>query len=113
VRAALAVQRETSRIAEEHPGWPRFRAAVNTGEALVGVLGAESGRSYTVIGDTVNLAARLEGQAPPGRVVIGASTLRAAPGTHVHALEAMQVKGRGEPVEAYLVEDSVSSSATA
>src|SRR5918995_263085 len=33
VRAALAVQRETSRIAEEHPGWPRFRAAVNTGEA--------------------------------------------------------------------------------
>ena len=42
------------------PGWPRFRAAVNTGEAIVGVLGAESGRSYTVIGDTVNLAARLE-----------------------------------------------------
>ena len=113
VRAALAVQRETSRIAEEHPGWPRFRAAVNTGEALVGVLGAESGRSYTVIGDTVNLAARLEGQAPAGRVVIGASTLRAAPGTRVQALEAIQVKGRGEPVEAYLVEDSVSSSAPA
>jgi class 3 adenylate cyclase len=113
VRAALAVQRETSRIATEHPGWPRFRAAVNTGEALVGVLGAESGRSYTVIGDTVNLAARLEGQAPAGRVVIGAETLRAAPGTRVQALEAMQVKGRGAPVEAYLVEDSVSSSAPA
>jgi class 3 adenylate cyclase len=113
VRAALAVQRETSRIAEEHPGWPRFRAAVNTGEALVGVLGAESGRSYTVIGDTVNLAARLEGQAPAGRVVIGASTLRAAPGTRVQAVEAIQVKGRGEPVEAYLVEDPVSSSAPA
>ena len=113
VMAALAVQRETSRIAAEHPGWPRFRAAVNTGEALVGVLGAESGRSYTVIGDTVNLAARLEGQAPAGRVVIGAATLRAAPGTRVQALEAMQVKGRGAPVEAYLVEDPVSSSAPA
>ena len=113
VRAALAVQRETSRIVAEHPGWPRFRAAVNTGEALVGVLGAESGRSYTVIGDTVNLAARLEGQAPAGRVVIGASTLHAAPGTRVQALDAMQIKGRGEPVEAYLVEDSVSSSAPA
>jgi adenylate cyclase len=112
VRAALAVQRETGRIAEAHPGWPRFRAAVNTGEALVGVLGAESGRSYTVIGDTVNLAARLEGRAPAGRVVIGASTLRAAPGTRVEALEAVHVKGRDEPVEAYLVEDSSSVSST-
>jgi class 3 adenylate cyclase len=103
VEGALAVQRETCRIADEHPGWPRFRAAVNTGEALVGVLGAESGRSYTVIGDTVNLAARLESEAPAGRVVIGASTLRAVPGAHVEALEPLRVKGRSEPVDAYLL----------
>ncbi len=105
VDAALAVQRETCRIADAHPGWPRFRAAVNTGEALVGVLGAESGRSYTVIGDTVNLAARLESQAPAGRVVIGSSTLRAVPGARVEALESMRVKGRSEPVDAYLVDE--------
>jgi adenylate cyclase len=107
VDAALAVQRETGRIAEEHPGWPRFRAAVNTGEALVGVLGAESGRSYTVIGDTVNLAARLEAQAPAGRVVIGAATLRELPGVRVEALEGIRVKGRREAVDAYLVDDGV------
>jgi adenylate cyclase len=111
--AALAVQRETGRIADEHPGWPRFRAAVNTGEALVGVLGAESGRSYTVIGDTVNLAARLEAQAPAGRVVIGAGTLRAIPGIRVEALEGLRVKGRREAVDAYLVDEGVSSSAPA
>jgi adenylate cyclase len=111
VDAALAVQRETGRIAAEHPGWPRFRAAVNTGEALVGVLGAESGRSYTVIGDTVNLAARLEAEAPPGRVVIGAATLRALPGVPVEALEGLRVKGRSETVDAYVVDDGVSSSA--
>jgi adenylate cyclase len=105
VEAALAVQRETGRIAAEHPGWPRFRAAVNTGEALVGVLGAESGRSYTVIGDTVNLAARLEAQAPAGRVVIGEATLRELPGVRVEALEGMRVKGRREAVDAYLVDD--------
>jgi adenylate cyclase len=113
VDAALAVQRETGRIAIEHPGWPRFRAAVNTGEALVGVLGAESGRSYTVIGDTVNLAARLESQAPPGRVVIGADTLRALPGVRVEALEGIRVKGRSETVDAYLVDDGVSPPAPA
>jgi len=113
VEAALAVQRETSRIADEHPGWPRFRAAVNTGEALVGVLGAESGRSYTVVGDTVNLAARLESQAPPGRVVIGTTTLRAVPGARVEALEPLRVKGRSEAVDAYLMEAGASPSARA
>ena len=113
VEAALAVQRETCRIADEHPGWPRFRAAVNTGEALVGVLGAESGRSYTVIGDAVNLAARLESEAPPGRVVIGSTTLRAVPGARVEALEPLRVKGRREPVDAFLVDDGVSASAPA
>jgi adenylate cyclase len=107
VDAALSVQRETGRIAAEHPGWPRFRAAVNTGEALVGVLGAESGRSYTVIGDTVNLAARLEAQAPAGRLVIGAATLRELPGVRVEALEGIRVKGRREAVDAYLVDDGV------
>jgi adenylate cyclase len=113
VDAALAVQRETGRIAAEHPGWPRFRAAVNTGEALVGVLGAESGRSYTVIGDTVNLAARLEAQAPSGRVVSGAETLRALPGVRVEALEGIRVKGRRESVDAYLVDDPQRGQASA
>jgi class 3 adenylate cyclase len=104
VRAAADLQSETQRIAAEHPGWPRFRVGVNTGEALVGVLGAESGRSYTVIGDTVNVAARLEGRAPAGGVVIGGPTLRAVPGLRVTALGAQAVKGKEEPVEAYRLE---------
>jgi adenylate cyclase len=106
VNAALAVQRETGRIAAEHPGWPRFRAGVNTGEALVGLLGAESGRSYTVIGDTVNLASRLEGQAPAGRVVIGEATLRVLPDLPVEPLAGLRVKGRTTEVDAYLVRGS-------
>jgi class 3 adenylate cyclase len=104
VDAALAVQRETCRIAEEHPGWPRFRAAVNTGEALVGVVGAESGRSYTVIGDTVNVAARLESRAPTGGVVVGGATLRAVPGLRATSLGEVEVKGKRERVDAYLLE---------
>jgi adenylate cyclase len=102
--AALAVQAETGRIADAHPDWPRFRAAVNSGEALVGVLGAESGRSYTVVGDTVNVGARLEAIAPVGGVAIGAATLRALPGARVRSLGAVRVRGKREPVEAYLLE---------
>ncbi|MEX1141216.1 MAG: adenylate/guanylate cyclase domain-containing protein [Thermoleophilaceae bacterium] len=104
VRAALALQAETARIADEHPEWPRFRAAVNSGEAMVGVLGVESGRSYTVIGDTVNLAARLEGQAPVGGVAIGSTTLRLLDGARVSSLGTIRVKGKRDPVEAWLLE---------
>jgi class 3 adenylate cyclase len=105
VEAALELQRETSRLAEEHPGWPRFRAGVNSGEAMVGVLGAESGRSYTVIGDTVNLASRLQAEAPAGGVVIGEQTLRALPGASVRSLGEVTVKGKQGPVQAYLLDE--------
>ncbi len=104
VRAGLALQRETARIVGRHPGWPRFRVGVNSGEAVVGLVGAEGGRSYTVIGDTVNLASRLEGQAKVGQVVIGAETYRALPnGTKVEPLGGVRVKGKEAPIEAYIV----------
>jgi adenylate cyclase len=101
VRAAVDLQRETARIAADHPGWPRFRVGVNSGEALVGVIGAESGINYTVVGDTVNVAARLEGRAPVGGVVIGGGTLKAVPGLRVTALGPQSMKGKEAPVEAY------------
>ena len=104
VNAAAALQMETARLAAEHPDWPRFRAAVNTGEALVGVVGAESGRSYTVIGDTVNVASRLESRAPTGGVVVGGGTLRAVPGLRATSLGEVEVKGKRERVDAYLLE---------
>jgi adenylate cyclase len=104
VNAAAALQMETARLAAEHPDWPRFRAAVNTGEALVGVVGAESGRSYTVIGDTVNVASRLESRAPTGGVVVGGATLRAVPGLRATSLGEVEVRGKRERVDAYLLE---------
>jgi adenylate cyclase len=104
VRAGLALQRETTRIVERHPRWPRFRVGVNSGKATVGLIGAEGGRGYTVIGDTVNLASRLEGQAKVGQVVIGAKTYDALPdGTRLEPLGSIQVKGKEAPIEAYIV----------
>jgi adenylate cyclase len=73
-RAALAVRSDTEHLAADHASWPRFRIAVNTGPAVVGNVGADLQRSFTVIGDTINLAARLQAAAPPGEVVIGPTT---------------------------------------
>lgn len=102
--AALAIRDATAALAAEHPDWPVFRVGVNSGEALVGVLGAAGGRSYTVIGDAVNSAARLETAAPVGEVAISAATLRALPGARTRSLGAIEVKGRREPLDAYVLE---------
>ncbi|HSS04851.1 MAG TPA: adenylate/guanylate cyclase domain-containing protein [Solirubrobacterales bacterium] len=102
--AALEIRDTTSAVAVENPGWPRFRVGVNTGEALVGILGATGGRSYTVIGDAVNSASRLESAAPVGEVAIGAATLRALPGVTARSLGSIEVKGRREPLDAYVLE---------
>jgi adenylate cyclase len=102
--AALDVQRETAALAAAHPDWPRFRIGVNTGEALVGILGAGEGRSYTVIGDTVNVASRLQAAAPAGGVAIAAATLRHLPGARVRSLGALELRGKREPVDAYVLE---------
>jgi adenylate cyclase len=53
---------------------------VNSGEVIVGVVGGERGhRKHGVVGDTVNLASRLEGAAPAGKIVVGAETMRRLP----------------------------------
>jgi class 3 adenylate cyclase len=104
-RAALAIQQVTGEVAAEHPGWPRFRVGVNTGEAAVGLLGTAGGRTFTVIGDAVNLAARLEGAASVGEVLIGAETARRLPTARTEALGPVQVKGKAESVEVYRLVD--------
>jgi adenylate cyclase len=103
-RAALDLLSETQAAAAGHAEWPRFRVGVNSGEAVVGVLGAGAGRSYTVVGDTVNVASRLEGVAPVGGVVVGEGTLRRLEGARVQALAPLAVKGKREPVAAYVLE---------
>ena len=113
VRAALALQRATEPLALAHPDWPRFRAGVNSGEAHVGVVGAAGGREHTALGDAVNLASRLEGQARAGEVVVGPETYAELPdGTEVQPLGGLRVKGKAAPVEAYAVVSLPDRSAT-
>ncbi|MGH3072594.1 MAG: adenylate/guanylate cyclase domain-containing protein, partial [Gaiellaceae bacterium] len=102
-RAALELQAATGAVVAAQTGWPRFRAGVHTGEASVGVLGSGSGRTYSAIGDTVNLGSRIEGLAPAGRVAVSAATASRLPGAVTEPLGTVQVKGREEPVEVLLL----------
>ena len=103
-RAALALQDEAAAVAAAHPSWPRFRVGLNTGSASAGVLGSlVGGRTYSVVGDTVNLASRIEGLAPAGAVAIGAATAARLWGAQLEPLGKVEVKGREEPVAVFLL----------
>ncbi len=75
VRAALRMQQTLSSFAQEQDAELRMRVGVNTGEVLVGALRA--GGDYTAMGDTVNVAARLQALAAPGEVLVGPATAAA------------------------------------
>jgi class 3 adenylate cyclase len=101
--AGLALQAATRPVADAHPDWPRFRVGINSGEVSLSVLGTTGGRTLAVVGDVVNTASRIEGQAPPGGVAIGSATKARIAGARTSSLGALPLKGKAEPVEAHLL----------
>ena len=99
--AGLALQEATAQVVAEHPGWPRFRVGINSGPVLVSLLGTEGGRTHTVIGDTVNVASRIEGKAPGGAVAIGPATKALLPDAHTESLGLIELKGKAVPLEVH------------
>ena len=104
-RAGLLLQETAREIAEERDDWPRFRVGVNSGEVHAGVVGGASGhRKHGIVGDVVNLTARLQAEAPVGGVLIGEATFRRlGAGAVVEALPPLRVKGKEEPIAAYVL----------
>ena len=104
-RAARAIVAAARPIAASRPGWPTFRVGINTGPAVLGDLGAAERRSFAVIGDATNTAARLMTAAEPGQIVVGRSTWEAlGDDARGIALGAITVKGKRDPVEVWRLE---------
>ena len=102
VSAALEIEGEMPALAEQFGVDLRAAIGIASGYAHVGRLGSGDGKDYTAIGDVVNLAARLEGQARGGEVVVDEPVYRQVE-EHYPELRPEQVdlKGFGEPVAAY------------
>ncbi len=107
VGTALQMLKTAKRLNEEYieRGWPPLKIGigVNTGEARVGDMGSKIRRAYTVMGDPVNLASRLEGLTKEYGVslAVGEETMRAAPQFAYRELDRVRPKGKNEPVAIY------------
>jgi len=107
VRAALEMQRAFEDL--KH-GWPPelkkigIGIGINYGEVVVGNIGTEEAMDYTIIGDVVNTAHRVESTARTGQVLITKNALSRGEGKiKIRALEPVQLKGKSLPVEIYEV----------
>jgi class 3 adenylate cyclase/tetratricopeptide (TPR) repeat protein len=100
VRAGLGMQDAMAEVNDGLPDGAHFalRVGVNTGEVLAGAVGD----AYTVVGDTVNVASRLQSAARPGSVTVGERTMRATDAAvEYDALEPLDLKGKAERVPAW------------
>jgi len=108
VTAAIGMQRRIKEVNAQltAKNLPRVTLGIgiNTGEATVGVIGAEQRSEYTAIGDTINIASRIEGQAKPGQVLVTEATAQEL-GDQFSLSEpwSVKVKNIDEPVQIYSV----------
>jgi adenylate cyclase len=108
VKTALQIR---GALADFHQQFdPNFRVKINfgiqTGMAVVGLVGTHDLMEFTAVGDTVNLASRLQDLSTNGQILIGQSTYDQIEGhVYIDHVGEQYVKGREEPVNVYEVLD--------
>jgi len=109
IRSALAIHREVNKFSDQLKSEKRMpaikmRVGIHTGPVVVGTLGNDLRVEFKAVGDTVNLASRMEGLAEPGTTYVTEDTFKLTEGFfRFEALGERQVKGKEEPVKVYRV----------
>jgi class 3 adenylate cyclase/tetratricopeptide (TPR) repeat protein len=108
ILAALGIQRALGAYGEELRSRRgidfKIRLGLNTGVVVVGSIGDDLRMDYTAVGDTTNVAARMQQVAQPGSIVISEPTYRQAAGFfHLRPLGELRLKGKTEPVPGWEV----------
>ncbi len=104
VKAALRMRDEVDALHRqmEKQYHLNYRIAVHAGEAVVGLVGTKDRLDYTIIGDTVNTAKRLQENGLPGKVIISDAIYEQVKDkVKVSELEPLKVKGRTKPIAVY------------
>jgi class 3 adenylate cyclase/predicted ATPase len=102
LRAALEMMEAIAAFNCEYATALDIHIGVNTGHVIAGKIGARGRRDYSVIGDAVNLAARLEGASPNGQIYVGPSTYRQTTALfNFEILPPLKLQGKEKPVEVY------------
>jgi class 3 adenylate cyclase len=106
VRCAIDIQRKVAEVNTKNTNSTPIHVGIslNTGEVAAGCLGNDRRMDYTVLGDTVNTASRLEEIAEPGQIVIGPETASAVAGVvNICEIRTFKLKGKKEPLKVFEV----------
>ncbi len=106
VRAALKMRQELTVMMQDTDPEKRFdvRIGINTGRVVAGNIGSPKRMDYTVIGDSVNIASRLESGSQPNQICIGEETYRHVKGKFkIREVGKKKLRGRSEAIIVYEV----------
>jgi adenylate cyclase len=110
LRAAVEIQSTVNTSVDAGDEWPlAVGIGINSGEVVMGAMGSEDRMDYTVIGDAVNLGARLCSAARGGQILISEAAsrlLRNSESFTLLPLEPMAVKGKAQPIRVFEVQSA-------